>query len=103
MAKEIKVNKREDLFVATPPLEAKKMLFSWATRRRRSAKGELHKLLFVDVRKAYFNATPMREVYVKLPAEDHVEGMCGLLNRCLYGTRDAAACWEACYTKALQV
>ena len=30
VAKEIKVDKREDLFAATPPLEAKKMLFSWA-------------------------------------------------------------------------
>ena len=39
---------------------------------------------------------------MKLPGEDHAEGMCGLLNRCLYGTRDVAACCEACYTKALQ-
>ena len=30
VAKEIKVNKREDLFAATPPLEAKKLLFSMA-------------------------------------------------------------------------
>ena len=28
VAKEIKMDKREDLFAATPPLEAKKMLFS---------------------------------------------------------------------------
>ncbi len=32
VAKEIKKDKREDLFAATPPLEAKKMLFSlWAS------------------------------------------------------------------------
>ena len=30
VAKEIKMDKREDLFAATPPLEAKKMLFSLA-------------------------------------------------------------------------
>ncbi len=30
VAKEIKIDKREDLFAATPPLEAKKMLFSHA-------------------------------------------------------------------------
>ena len=30
VAKEIKTSKREDLFAATPPLEAKKMLFSMA-------------------------------------------------------------------------
>ena len=77
VATEINRYKDDHMYAPTPPLEAKKMLFSWAARRRRSAGGELHKLLFVDVRKAYFNATPMREVYVKLPAEDHVEGMCG--------------------------
>ena len=30
VAQEIKMDKREDLFAATPPLEAKKMLLSWA-------------------------------------------------------------------------
>ena len=29
-AQEIKQDKREDLFAAAPPLEAKKLLFSWA-------------------------------------------------------------------------
>ncbi len=33
VAKEIKVNKREDLFAATPPLEAKKLLFSMAVTK----------------------------------------------------------------------
>ena len=31
VAQEINMDKREDLFAATPPLEAKKMLLSWAT------------------------------------------------------------------------
>ena len=30
VAQEIKMNRREDLFAATPPLEAKKLLFSFA-------------------------------------------------------------------------
>ena len=101
MATEINRYKDDQLYAPTPPLEAKKMLFSWAARKRTGPGGGVNKLLFVDVRKAYFNAVPMREVYIKLPAEDQEDGMCGLLHRCLYGTRDAAACWEACYTKAL--
>ena len=34
-------------------------------------------------------------------AEDHEEGMCGKLLKTMYGTRDAAACWEAFYTDIL--
>ena len=101
VATEINRYKDDQMYAPTPPLEAKKMLFSWAARRRRNHWGETEKLLFVDVKKAYFNAVPVREVYVKLPPEDYEEGMCGILHRCLYGTRDAAACWEMCYTKAL--
>ena len=29
-----------------------------------------------------------------MPEEDYEEGMCGLLNKALYGTRDAAQNWE---------
>ena len=32
VAKEIKLDKRDDLFAATPPLEAKKILFSLAVK-----------------------------------------------------------------------
>ena len=41
---------------------------------------------------------------VALPAEDMLpgeEGMCGLLERSLYGTRDAAFNWTETYTKVL--
>jgi hypothetical protein len=33
-------------------------------------------------------------VFVKLPEEDHEEGMCGRLVKAMYGTRDAAQNWE---------
>ena len=60
VAKEIKKDKREDLFAATPPLEAKKMLFSlWA-----SIPGMC--LDFGDVVRAYFHAKARRRVYVEL-------------------------------------
>ncbi len=44
---------RDDLFAETPPLEAKRMLFSRAAARRED--GRWRKLMFTDVRKAHVN------------------------------------------------
>ena len=41
-----------------------------------------------------FHAKSRRRVFVKLPPEDATEGMCGLLLKSMYGTRDAAQNWE---------
>ena len=38
-------------------------------------------------------------MYVQLPEEDAEEGMCGKLQKSLYGTRDAAQNWEAEYSE----
>ena len=54
---------------------------------------------FIEVRRAYFHAAAKREVYIELPPEDTEEGMCGRLDKSLYGTRDAAQNWEAAYTE----
>ena len=43
-----------------------------------------------------------REVYVDLLPEQHIPGMCARLNRCLCGTRDAPARWEAFLSTQLQ-
>ena len=68
VAKEIETDKREDLFAATPPLEAKKLLMSLAVTegigyRRGNKKGGM-KMDFIDVRRAYFHANARREVFV---------------------------------------
>ena len=88
-------------YAATPPLEAKRMLFSqWATERKRD--GQHLKLSFVDIRKAYFNGKPVRSLYVRLPPELGLpKGVVGKLERCMYGTRDAGAIWESCYVECL--
>ena len=101
VAKEIKTDKRLDLFAATPPLEAKKSLFSFAVTEgigfqsgdRKGGK----KIDFVDIKRAYFQADSIREVYVDLPEEDQSPGMCGLLGKSMYGTRDAAQNWGETY------
>ena len=103
VAKEIKVNKREDLFAATPPLEAKKLLFSLAVTEgvgyKRSMRKQGKKIEFIDIRRAYFHSEARRTIYVQLPNEDHEEGMCGILQKAMYGTRDAAQNWEVEYNK----
>ena len=53
------------------------------------------KMMIIDARKAHLHAVPDREIYVELPPEVRRPGYCGRLKRCLYGTRDAPARWEA--------
>ena len=57
-----------------------------------------------DVKKAHFYSMATRRVFVALPAEDMLpgeEGMCGILERSLYGTRDAAYISTETCTKVL--
>ena len=98
VAQEINTYKKENLFAATPPLEAKKMLMSLAVTEgvgyKQGHKELGMKLDFIDVRRAYFHAKARREIYVTLPAEDAAPGKCGRLVKAMYGTRDAAQNWE---------
>jgi hypothetical protein len=94
VAKEFADKRSDEFFAATPPLEALRMLLSHAATGRRSSKGG-RKILVVDARKAHLHAPAERLVYVDLPPEAKRPGMCARLRRCLYGTRDAPARWEA--------
>ena len=94
VAQEIKMDKRENLFAATPPLEAKKLLISMAVTAGIGHKGNDRrrgmKLEFIDVRRAYFHAKARKVVYIRLPMGDNEPGKCGKLIKAMYGTRDAA-------------
>ena len=105
-AKEVKLDNRSDLFAATPPLEAKKMLLSYAVSTEIVyAPGDEEggmKLDFIDISRAYFQADAIREVYVDLPHEDWEEGMCGKLKTSTYVTRDSAQNWRVGYTNIME-
>ena len=93
---------RDDLYAATPPLEAKKALIVLAASQRGVKGRDFKKLGFIDIRKAYFHAKVKRPLYVVLPPEalePGETGVCGKLNYSLYGTRDAAHNWEEAYTE----
>ena len=94
VAKEFATYKSAEFFAATPPLEALRMMISHAASGRAHGRGG-RKLLVIDARKAHLHAMAGREVFVDLPPEQRVPGMCARLNRCFYGTRDAPARWEA--------
>jgi len=78
----------EEMFAATPPLEAKKLLFRMAAGvrgwRRRKGAAEI-KLMFIDVRKAHLNAVCEDEAWVELPEEFWEWGRHAKLKRWLYG------------------
>ena len=98
---EINTYKDDSFYASTPPLEAKRMLLSeFATQRTRN--GKPLQLSFVDIRKAYFHGIPKRALFVRLPKEFGLgSGVVARLDRCMYGTSDAAGIWESCYSDAL--
>ena len=90
-----------DFYAATPPLEAKRLLFSERATKKTLGRKRL-KLHFTDIRKAYFNGKPTRSIYIRLPPELGLpKNTLGKLVRCVYGTRDAGAIWEQCYVDCL--
>ena len=101
-AREFARDQRDDLFAATPPLMATKLLLSqcaseggWGRRSRE--KGASLRLMALDVRRAFLYGRIQRSVYIKLPPEDPRSGEAGVLGRLLrtmYGTRDAPLVWH---------
>ena len=110
VAKEIKKGARSSLvaefFAAMPPLSCSKLLLILAVTRRipdangklkmaDSAKGPLC-VAFIDIKRAHLVSAVRRRIAVELPPELRRPGYdeVGLLLKAMYGTRDAALCWE---------
>ena len=100
VAREINTYKRDDIFVATPPLEALKVTLSLATSGN---KGEM--LMINDISRAFFHAPAKHKVYVQLAKEDKTVGeehLCCRFGYSMYGTRDAAQNWFDAYSHNLK-
>ena len=63
------LDKRLDLFSATPPLETLKYLIARVAQNQNGPKP--WRLATIDVRRAYFYALARRTVFVKIPKEDY--------------------------------
>ena len=95
-----RINDKEGLFAATPPLELVKMLLVKAARGDRRSAG-IRKVMFIDISKAHLYAPMLEEDFVELPPEKRKEGKCARLLYTLYGMRTAASNWETEYTTTL--
>ena len=106
VGREIKKDKRDDLFAATPPLESLRFILSiCACHQSSRVQEERYIVMTNDVKRAYFYAEARRPIYVEIPVEDREEGdenNVAILNLSLYGTRDAAQNWAETYTALLK-
>ena len=66
VGKEFNTGTDPELYAATPPLEALKLILADAAGRY----GEGIHIMMSDVKRAYFHASAKREIYVQLPRED---------------------------------
>ena len=102
VGREIKRDKRQDLFSPLPPLEVLKLLIAYCAKNQHTDKPK--RIGVIDVSRAYFHAKCKRALYIQIPDEDWEpgdEGRVGELQLSLYGTRDAAQNWAETYTKYL--
>ena len=88
-------DERDDIFAATPPLAATKVLLSDFCSRSAHGCRDL-KIMILDVKKAFLYGDIEDKIYIKLPAEDPMaeEGYFGLLKKAMYGTRGAPLAWQ---------
>ena len=93
VGREYNTYKDNSLYAATPPLEALRVILSFAATVDEDGPKQV---MVNDVSRAYFYAAVQRSLFIELPAEDveAKKGEVGRLNVCLYGTRDAAKSWQ---------
>ena len=103
VAKEFKDSVAYEMFAATPPVEALRMIVSWAASWSKSDK-EDRAVMACDISRAFFHAEAGPDMYVELSEEDQVPGqdLVGRLRLALYGTREAAAAWQKEVSKHLK-
>ena len=75
VGRELALTKRHDLFAATPPLEALRMLISLvASKQGQKRDSDNFIPMTNDVKRAYFYALATRPIYIRIPEEDMEPG-----------------------------
>ena len=92
------------VFAATPPLEALKLLFSLTMSGQLGISESARRVLgFYDISRAHFHSPARRELYVVPPKEDtSITTGVAVLLKAMYGTRDAAQCFDAFAEECMQ-
>ena len=94
VAQEIAYGMKDDeLYAGTPSLSTMKMLLSWYA----SSGSDVDVICIIDVKSAFLYGKARRKVYIELPSQDERSGgpWVGLLDKDMYGTRDAPLIWRA--------
>ena len=90
-------------FVATPPLEALRLMLSMAMTGPRKLSSECKVLGFFDISRAQFHSDVRRRLAIRLPKEDSASSSgIGILRKAMYGTKDAAQCFDLACEKAME-
>ena len=96
VAKEFATKAKDDIFAATPLLEAVKAIISLLCSSL-DGRCPTDRVMVMDVKRAFLHAPVGRETYVELPEEakeNPAEDLVGRLVKAIYGTRDAPLRWQ---------
>ena len=83
-------------FAATPPVEGFRVLLSKAMTggKKRNPQDELV-IAFFDISRAPFHSPVRRKVAMRMQFEPSCPSGIAMLNRAMYGTKDAAQCFDS--------
>ena len=63
------MDRRDDLFAATPPLAATRLLLAGLACSCKRGERPQDKIMLIDVKKAFLHGSINRRVYIRLPEE----------------------------------
>jgi hypothetical protein len=88
-------NDRDDIFAATPPLSATKLLLSDACSNGDGRTSSI-RVMIMDIKQAFLYGEIKERIYIELPEEDVMKkkGKVGILRKAMYGTRCAPQVWQ---------
>ena len=97
-------HRTDEMSAPTPPLVATRWLCSCAARQGAGGLGP-KTLMAIDFSKAFLYGDMKRQVYIELPDEDsrkYTSDVVGLLNKSMYGLRDAPQIWQGVVRSMLE-
>ena len=98
----------DDFYASTPPWELIRLVLSVAPSQgdpRGKTQGQRKgwkKVGLIDISRAYFHTPVEEDIYVDLPPERQVPGMCGKFQRYLCGMRGAARAFQQHVAKQMK-
>jgi hypothetical protein len=101
VAQELAHGKKDDeLYAGTPSLSTMKLLLSWYCTNWK----EDDVIKIIDVKCAFLYGEARRRIYIELPRQDPQSGgsQVGVLDKAMYGTRDAPLIWRATVDKMMK-